>query len=45
MIHFEVYTTSTEDEDNAMGKEADIRTTVYKREMDVQYNLKSTRAR
>lgn len=28
-----------------MGKEADIRTTVYKREMDMQYNLKSKSAR
>ena len=28
-----------------MGREADTRTTVYKREMDVQYNLKSKHAR
>jgi len=28
-----------------MGKEADIRTTVYKREMDMQYSLKSKSAR
>lgn len=28
-----------------MGREADIRTTVYKREMDMQYNLKSKSAR
>jgi len=28
-----------------MGREADLRTTVYKREMDMQYNLKSKSAR
>lgn len=28
-----------------MGREADIRTTVFKREMDMQYNLKSKSAR
>lgn len=28
-----------------MGREADIRTTVFKREIDVQYNLKSKSAR
>ena len=30
---------------DGMGREADIRTTVYKREMDMQYNLKSKSAR
>lgn len=44
IIHLEVYTT-TADEDNSMGKEAEMRTTVYKREMDQQYNLKSKHAR
>lgn len=28
-----------------MGREADVRTTVFKREMDVQYNLKSKSSR
>jgi hypothetical protein len=28
-----------------MGKESELRTTVYKREMDVQYQLKSNKAR
>lgn len=30
---------------DGMGREADIRTTVFKREMDMQYNLKSKSAR
>jgi len=30
---------------DGMGREADIRTTFYKREMDMQYNLKSKSAR
>ena len=30
---------------DGMGREADLRTTVYKREMDMQYNLKSKSAR
>ena len=41
IIHLDVYATSGE----GMGKEADIRTTVYKRDLDMQYNLKSKSAR
>lgn len=41
IIGLDVYVTSGE----GMAKEADIRTTVYKREMDAQYNLKSKHAR
>jgi hypothetical protein len=41
VIALDVYASTGE----AMGKEADIRTTVYKREMDMQYNLKSKSAR
>lgn len=41
VITLDVYVSTGE----GMGKDADIRTTVYKREMDVQYNLKSKHAR
>jgi curved DNA binding protein len=41
VIALDIYASTGE----AMGKEADIRTTVYKREMDMQYNLKSKSAR
>lgn len=41
VIHLDVYVCTGE----GMGREADIRTTVYKREMDMQYNLKSKSAR
>jgi methionine aminopeptidase len=41
VIALEVYVSSGD----GMGREADIRTTVYKREMDMQYNLKSKSAR
>jgi methionine aminopeptidase len=41
IIALDVFVSSGE----GMGKEADIRTTVYKREMDTQYNLKSKSAR
>ena len=41
VVHLDVYVTSGD----GMGKEADIRTTVYKREMDMQYSLKSKSAR
>ena len=41
MISLDVYV-STGD---GMGRQADLRTTVYKREMDMQYNLKSKSAR
>lgn len=44
VIHLDIYTT-TADEENSMGKEAEMRTTVFKREMDQQYNLKSKHAR
>ena len=37
IIGLDVYVSSGE----GMGKEVDCRTTVYKREMDTQYNLKS----
>lgn len=41
VIAFDVYVASGD----GMGREADLRCTVYKREMDMQYNLKSNRAR
>lgn len=41
VIALDVYAATGE----GMGKEADIRTTVYKREMDMQYSLKSKSAR
>jgi methionine aminopeptidase len=41
VIHLDVFVSTGE----GMGREADIRTTVYKREMDMQYNLKSKSAR
>jgi curved DNA binding protein len=41
IIALDVYVSSGE----GMGKEADCRTTVFKREMDTQYNLKSKSAR
>lgn len=41
VIALDVFVSSGE----GMGKEADIRTTVYKRESDQQYNLKSKSAR
>lgn len=41
IIGLDVYVSSGE----GMGKEVDCRTTVYKREMDTQYNLKSKHAR
>jgi len=41
VIALDIYASTGE----GMGKEADIRTTVYKREMDVQYSLKSKSAR
>ena len=41
VIALDVYVSSGE----GMGKEADCRTTVYKREMDVQYSLKSKSSR
>lgn len=41
IIALDVYVSSGD----GMGREADTRTTVYKREMDVQYNLKSKSAR
>jgi len=41
IVALDVFATSGD----GMGKEADFRTTVYKREMDVQYNLKSKSAR
>ena len=41
VIAFDVYVASGD----GMGREADMRTTVYKREMEMQYSLKSTRAR
>jgi len=41
IIALDVYVSSGE----GLGREADVRTTVYKREMDTQYNLKSKSAR
>lgn len=41
VIGLDVYVSSGE----GLGKESEIRTTVYKREMDVQYQLKSNKAR
>ena len=41
VIGLDVYVSTGE----GMGKECDIRTTVYKREMDMQYSLKSKHAR
>ena len=41
VLALDVYVTSGD----GMGRQADLRTTVYKREMEVQYSLKSTRAR
>lgn len=41
IIALDVYVSSGE----GMGKEVDMRTTVFKREMDTQYNLKSKSAR
>lgn len=41
MIGLDVYVTSGE----GLARDSENRTTVYKREMDMQYNLKSDRAR
>lgn len=41
VIALDVYATTGD----GMTREADLRCTVYKREMDMQYNLKSTSAR
>lgn len=41
IVGLDVYVTSGE----GLGKECDMRTTVFKREMDTQYSLKSQHAR
>lgn len=41
VVHLDIYVSTGE----GMGREADVRTTVFKREMDMQYNLKSKHAR
>jgi ribosomal 30S subunit maturation factor RimM len=41
IVGLDVYVTSGE----GLGKEVDMRTTVFKREMDTQYSLKSKHAR
>jgi len=41
VLALDVYVSSGD----GLGRQADLRTTVYKREMEMQYSLKSTRAR